>query len=857
MKVKSLVTICKFHYFRLWEFFKKILKKLNGLETRFYFNSRQKTIAIILMVTIAGILLFTTPAQATIMETIIDIVSAICFLLISVIGKLLGIIINLLISVAKYNNFIYEQPVLIGWKLVRDICNMFFVVILIIIAFSTVLGIQSFNYRNVLRKLVIMALLINFSKTISGFIIDFSQVVMLAFVNAFRDAGYNFTKILGLDELLRFAQTTSNQQIDQYDILGAMVAGLILVIVATVVTVIFLFILIVRVVYLWLLVILSPVAYILSALPGKGQNYASQWWDDFTKQIVIGPLLAFFLWLTLATAQVSGGKVMMSGVGYDEGVNPIGDQLVTEQQAASANYFPAEAVQPPNLLSFFIAICLLMTGLFMAQQVGGVAGSIAGKGLAKLRSTGTGLLTGKVGPSPIRWARQRYEAFQGRREAAKKERVGAFADRFYGTYRQTIGAPKAALRAEISAVRRTRAGEEIERVIKAGGKAVGAFGTLALGPAGVRRSLLRQHKAGVQEAHEKAFDASDRKENTIKRGVEGEGTFEYEKTARGDVEVRRIEDVAGREVKEKDILKITKFGNDFREAFNAFQAPANALKNKAGEQRVSKKMEDLEGLSAPELRKLSIDASAARDERRAASIVLAIKDGFNSREQLQQGKNNLSDNALLLKKFNEMADKRLGMWNNPPEEFKNKVSSGIIDPEKLSTKQLNRANSEFLADTLGIKFGDTIDKMIRTDVDRSNVTAALGDGIESRGVKDRDLKIRQSYARTSGDMIKAFTGPSGLDNQAMIDTLSRAKPQHLARVRKDQILGDRNFQTNLLQSISLSQLKGLENTGETDALVNYLTAIKQSKAINPKAYEDLIGKLKDDKRLWSVFERIP
>lgn len=425
----------------LFKKFEKIISKIKKTEAKYYFDSRQKLITVVLLVVVSGIFLFTIPATAAIQDLVITFMSWICYLLIMVFGWALTVLISLLIAVAQYNGFMTAQPVEIGWVLVRNICNMAFVIILLVIAFGTVLGVQSYNYKSLLKKLIIMALLINFSKTITAFIIDFSQIVMLTFVDAFKDAGYNFTKILGLDELLRFSfnQNTNpniseQDEISDWGVLAALVLGLILVIVSSMVVLIFLIILIVRIVYLWMLMVLSPVAYFLSSFPG-GQKYASKWWDTFTQQLIIGPLLAFFLWLALATAQSGAGKINLEGVAYDPNESYYGE---TGSGINTGVKTPSQATQPANLLSFMIAIVMLVVGLMLAQEVGGTGGAIAGKGLAKMRAVGTG----QMGPTPMRWLRERGAAFRSKQEGARKTRAAEFGEGAFNRLEAAKGAVK-------------------------------------------------------------------------------------------------------------------------------------------------------------------------------------------------------------------------------------------------------------------------------------------------------------------------------------------------------------------------------------------------------------------------------
>ncbi len=61
-----------------------------------------------------------------------------------------------------------------GWHYVAGLVNMFFILILIVIAFSYILKIESFGMKKALPRLLILAVLVNFS---------------LLFVKIFSDAG--------------------------------------------------------------------------------------------------------------------------------------------------------------------------------------------------------------------------------------------------------------------------------------------------------------------------------------------------------------------------------------------------------------------------------------------------------------------------------------------------------------------------------------------------------------------------------------------------------------------------------------------------------------------------------------------
>ncbi|MBI2054685.1 MAG: hypothetical protein HYT39_01145 [Candidatus Sungbacteria bacterium] len=64
------------------------------------------------------------------------------------------------------------EAVKIGWGVARDVANMFFIIILIIVALATIFDLETFNVKSVLPRLITIALLINFSLIIGVFVID-------------------------------------------------------------------------------------------------------------------------------------------------------------------------------------------------------------------------------------------------------------------------------------------------------------------------------------------------------------------------------------------------------------------------------------------------------------------------------------------------------------------------------------------------------------------------------------------------------------------------------------------------------------------------------------------------------------
>ena len=92
-------------------------------------------------------------------EFMVKLLSWIVLPLVSVAGKLLLLLVEILVPLASYNDFIDSRAVAIGWVVVRDLSNLFFVIVMLVIAFGTLFNIQTYEYKKLLPKLIIAAIL--------------------------------------------------------------------------------------------------------------------------------------------------------------------------------------------------------------------------------------------------------------------------------------------------------------------------------------------------------------------------------------------------------------------------------------------------------------------------------------------------------------------------------------------------------------------------------------------------------------------------------------------------------------------------------------------------------------------------
>lgn len=292
-------------------------------------------------------------------------------------GQLLLGLIVILVWVSSYNGFISEPIVNVGWTIIRDLCNMAFIIALLYMAFNMVFGLKKGGN---LLTLIINAGLINFSKVISGLVIDISQVVMLTFVNGFyRVAGGNILEGLGFTKW--FTATNLAGAIDRGNtltpagsgaastltILITILIALIMIYIAVGIILTFIIVLIGRIFKLWGLLITSPVPFVKKILPGipdvggGGGNY----WGELSKTAASGPILAFWLWLVFTSVRLYQGQFAQEIFGK----NPAAERSIAQGGTLSGQAAGfSEAGSISNILGFIIFIGMLMLALQQAQS---------------------------------------------------------------------------------------------------------------------------------------------------------------------------------------------------------------------------------------------------------------------------------------------------------------------------------------------------------------------------------------------------------------------------------------------------------------------------------------------------------
>ncbi|MFH0739608.1 MAG: hypothetical protein V1819_01425 [bacterium] len=189
------------------------------------------------------------------------------------------------------NNYIIN----IGWTLLRDLTNMFFILGLAYIGLATALNFASFNTKKTFITLIIVALLINFTPVICGLIVDGTNIISNFFLSevsfdSASDAYASIANSQGMNAVPNIEATTWYQWLPRRMLLQyySFLSGSILLIFAS------LFIL--RTFIIWFLVILSPVAFFCRIF-SFSEQWFKKWWGLFIGWSIVVIPASFFLYL--------------------------------------------------------------------------------------------------------------------------------------------------------------------------------------------------------------------------------------------------------------------------------------------------------------------------------------------------------------------------------------------------------------------------------------------------------------------------------------------------------------------------------------------------------------------------------
>ena len=333
-------------------------------------------------------------AAIKVLVQILQFINNMLVLLVGLVARLLDS--AFLMSLAGLSGI---DAITIGWGITRDVANIFFIFILLIIAIATILRLESYGAKQLLPKLIIVALLINFSLVIATTIVDASNILAFTFISRITPVSDKLAIILQINKITDTSEDSvppSAKDIDWKTVASVgYLAGLGIIdqafttdeevmkatpllqnkpdeyviqffwqatILVLILTLIFVFVaisvmLLIRNVALIVIFVLAPLGFLAAILPAT-RGYANQWWHKLFQWSFFFPASAFMIYLAIA----------------------YGAQM--SQYVSQGNH----VVNMGMLFNYFATVAILIGSLIVAKQMGIVGAAAAidiGLGAAK------------------------------------------------------------------------------------------------------------------------------------------------------------------------------------------------------------------------------------------------------------------------------------------------------------------------------------------------------------------------------------------------------------------------------------------------------------------------------------------
>ena len=315
-----------------------------------------------------------TSPYCAIVNVVVDIQKLLATQLVNFGQNLLTINTNsdLLTQASSQNNVIVQS----GWGIVRNIANAALVIGLIIIAITIILGYQENKAKQLLVNFIIIALLINFTPVICGFIIDGSNIL----TSSFLAGGTNTNFVQSIEKAYSVLNADTGKNAMEKLVEGTIY--FIFAIIAAVIMCLYALLFMARTAILWILVIVSPVAFATKVFPQSkyikkvfpSVTYWDDWWESFVQWTVISIPAAISLYISIQLMSVSGSSV----------------NAMTSKTALD------------GLMAFATPFIFMIAGFFITISSGG---SIAGA----VGTFATGYLWGKTGGRVLTSAKETAE----------------------------------------------------------------------------------------------------------------------------------------------------------------------------------------------------------------------------------------------------------------------------------------------------------------------------------------------------------------------------------------------------------------------------------------------------------------
>jgi hypothetical protein len=612
------------------------------------------------------------------------------------------------------------------WQTVRDLANMFFIFILLVIAIQTILGIG--NYKTMLKNVILVALFINFSFFFTGAMIDASNFIALQFYNGFYDQKTNN----GVSETIRDSVSmatiykvgndnqgattvtvplSSKQSTGGFLIIVIMGSALMVIVgsifIASAILLLF------RFVELILVLMFSPLAFATLALPAA-KKYWNKWWDKLMTQLIFAPVYFMFLWVTM--------KVISSGILK---VNP--------QTMSFTAVFQGNGGAIVGLVAnYIIVISMLIYSLVLAKELG-ASGS-------KMATSAAKSIQGYVGRNTIGRASSRIANSQAMQKfVTASPTVGRiFQKPFDYGAKLSFGAKKGGFdQAKKDSIEQAK--KQAER----------------LGPSDSMKADVKYKMEQASKKHEKVKNAHEEAVRAASAKFDGNGEdkalSERENDINKNMAATESKIKAAEEVSKTSILK------EKRDAANKEIADGKA---EIERMKVEKEKITKDRMDVSERRKAAVEEGTVDTREKMGETSAMLEKARDEKDRIiGVDKDDAKARAAVGERTEEEIKTRIAEFQSKIEKLSETEARKMAEAGKLTDKEISKRADEIMKANPGLAkkrqeaFAKSIERPYTADY-----ISSLGSNIQAKGILG---KIGKATIRvvpvTTGGLINLFS----------------------------------------------------------------------------------------------------
>jgi hypothetical protein len=292
-----------------------------------------------------NVCVFNSPVQGTFKGCMLQISYGLFVPIPALILTVCAYFFNFLVSITLYSSmFTNSSFIPTAWAVVRDLSNLFFILILLYIAIQLILDLGGHDAKKMITKVIIIALLINFSMFFTEVVVDSSNILALIFYNKMSvstnnanrsarpyqsangekdvagglTASFNPTTLLTPDFFQSAGNvsipgqppdpTAATKQVDPWTVMGLLLMSGVLMLFAAYAFFVSGFSFLGRLIELFVLIIFSPFAFMSFTVP-KLESVPYIGWDAWLKRLLtvsfMAPIFMFFMYFIFLLVQTN------------------------------------------------------------------------------------------------------------------------------------------------------------------------------------------------------------------------------------------------------------------------------------------------------------------------------------------------------------------------------------------------------------------------------------------------------------------------------------------------------------------------------------------------------------------------